>query len=50
MPWRNTDLNQLRIKVIVAQTEGRDLLREMAKRLDIEIADANIQLLKLILG
>jgi len=44
------DLNQLRMKVIVAQTEGQDLLREMANRLDIEIADAEKQLLELILG
>ncbi len=44
------DLNQLRIKVIVAQTEGRDLFREMKNRLDIEIADAKKQLLELILG
>jgi len=45
-----SDVNQLRIKVIGAQSEGRDLLREMANRLDIEYLDAFNQLLELILG
>lgn len=46
---RRSDTNQLRIKVIAAQSEGRNRLREMANHLDIEIADAKKQLSKLIL-
>lgn len=45
-----SDLNQLRIKANAAQNEGRDLLREMAKRLDKEIWDVKKELLGLLFG